>query len=321
MSILLMPALLALAAPATPPAEVSAVPIEATGPQAPLSGSLVRAGDHAPVVLIIPGSGPTDRDGNNPMGVKAQPYRLLAEALFRQGVASVRTDKRGLFASRAAAADPNAVTIADYVQDTRSWISAARQQTGASCIWLLGHSEGGLIALATVAQSDQSICGVILVAAPGRPLGDIIKAQLQANPANGPLLEAANGIIDQLAGGKRVEVAEIPPPLAPLFRPAIQDFLISAFALDPAQLIARAHVPVLITQGGRDIQIGVADAERLKQAQPAARLVVLPNMNHVLKQVSTADRAANVATYGNPDLPLAPGLVDAITAMIARRAP
>jgi hypothetical protein len=109
----LIPAFLA-AALAAAPVPVG-TPIEAPGPLAPLKGTLLGSeGVPRATVLIIPGSGPTDRDGNNPMGVAAAPYRLLAEALTKRGVATVRIDKRGMFGSRAAIADGNAVTIADY---------------------------------------------------------------------------------------------------------------------------------------------------------------------------------------------------------------
>jgi uncharacterized protein len=133
---LLLAALLALA-PATE------LPVTAPGPQGPLAGTLTAAGKDAPVVLILPGSGPTDRDGNNVLGVTAAPYRLLAEALAQHGIASVRIDKRGLFGSRAAVPDPSAVTIGDYAADAHAWVAVARARTGARCVWLLGGAAAG----------------------------------------------------------------------------------------------------------------------------------------------------------------------------------
>ena len=124
-----------------------------------------------PVVLIIPGSGPTDRNGNSSGGILAAPYRLLAEALVARGVTTVRIDKRGLAGSAGATPDGNAVTINDYVSDVHAWMAVIRQQTSASCIWLLGHSEGGLIAMAP-AKNQSDICGLILVSTAGRPMGD-----------------------------------------------------------------------------------------------------------------------------------------------------
>lgn len=309
---LLAYALAALLAGATVQSDISA-----PGPNGPLKGTLTSAGKaDAPVVLIIPGSGPTDRDGNSPLGVKAATYRLLAEELAAKGVSTVRIDKRGMFASAGAVPDANAVTIEDYARDTRAWVEAARQRTGAGCVWLLGHSEGGLVALAA-AQRDEGICGLVLVATAGRPLGDVLKDQLRANPANAPLLEQATAAVDALAAGKRVDVRTLPPPLARLFQPAVQGFLISAFALNPPKLAGAARKPILIVQGERDIQVGVADAQALKAAAPSSTLALLPNSNHVLKRVATDDRGANVATYADPNLPLAPGVTDAIATFVA----
>lgn len=293
-----------------------AMPIEAAGPQGPLAGTLLRPGGaQTAAALILPGSGPTDRDGNNPLGVKAAPYRLLAQGLAARGIATVRIDKRGMFASAKAMPDPNAVTIPDYVTDTSSWVQAIRAKTGAPCVWLIGHSEGGLVALAA-AQQVEGLCGLVLVAAPGRPLGEVIRDQLRANPFNAPLLPPAEAAIDALTAGQRVDPATLPQPLLPLFRPEVQGFLISAFALDPAALAAKVKLPLLVVQGGKDIQVPVADAERLAAANPAAKLAVLPGVNHVLKDVAGDSRADNVATYAAPDLPLGEGVVAMIAGFI-----
>ncbi|KAA0969810.1 lysophospholipase [Aureimonas fodinaquatilis] len=289
--------------------------IQAPGPDGPLQGTLVLPAVDSPIVLMIPGSGPTDRDGNNPLGVNAAPYRLLAEGLAEQGIGSVRIDKRGMFGSQAAVADANAVTLDDYVHDTGIWVDAVRARTGATCVWLLGHSEGGLVALASAAKTN-NLCGLILVATAGRPLGDVLKEQLQANPANTQLLAAANHAIDELSAGRLVETATLPPELMPLFNPDVQRFLISTFALDPAELAGGIAVPLLIAQGQTDLQVSGSDAERIKQAAPDAELAILPDTNHVMKQVGPDDRDANLATYAAADLPLAPGVVDSIASFI-----
>ncbi|NVN03925.1 MULTISPECIES: alpha/beta hydrolase [Asaia] len=271
-----------------------------------------------PIVLIIPGSGPTDRDGNSPLGVRAAPYKLLAEGLAGQGIGSVRIDKRGMFGSLSAVSNANAVTIDDYVHDIGAWVDVIRARTGVRCVWLLGHSEGGLVAL-EAASKVEHLCGLILVATAGRPLGDVLKEQLRANPSNMALLVAADHAIDELSAGRRVDTMNLPTVLTPLFNPAVQDFLISAFRLDPAVLAAKIAKPVLIVQGQRDLQISVADAGRLKQAAPHATLVTLPDANHALKQVSSDDRSANLATYGAENLPLALGVVDDIARFVKSR--
>jgi uncharacterized protein len=263
------------------------------------------------VVLIIPGSGPTDRDGNNPAGILAAPYRLLAEDLAVRGVTTVRIDKRGLGGSAGATPDGNAVTIPDYVTDVHAWTTVIRHRTGAPCVWLLGHSEGGLVAMATSA-TEPDLCGLILVAAAGRPMGEVLRDQLRANPANAPLVDRALAAIDELEAGKRVDTSDMAPPLMRLFNPNVQGFLISAFSYDPAKLLKGYAKPVLILQGLRDMQVHEVDAKILKDADPNATLVLLPNVNHVLKSVSSDDRRANIAAYSNASLPLAPGVVSAI---------
>lgn len=299
----------------TAPAEV---PIEAPGPQAALAGTMLRsAGGEGPVALIIPGSGPTDRDGNSPLGIKAASYRLLAQGLAAKGITTVRIDKRGMFGSDAAVADANAVTIADYVSDTAAWVRQIRDETGAPCVWLIGHSEGGLVSLAA-AQQVEGLCGLVLVAAPGRPMGEVIRAQLRANPANASLLPAAEVTIDRLTAGEKVEAETLPQPLLPLFGPAVQDYLISAFALDPSELAKRADLPMLIVQGGKDLQVPVEDARRLAAANPSAALEILPDANHVLKDVAGDSPTDNLATYRNPDLPLAKAVIATIAGFIRR---
>lgn len=298
---------------APPTAPIGPMEMEASGPLGPLKGTFVEASDpRAPTVLILPGSGPADRDGNSPLGVTAAPYRLLAEELAARGISSLRVDKRGLFGSAEAVADANAVTVDDYVEDAHAWTRKLTEHTGAGCTWLLGHSEGGLVALAA-AQDDPSVCGLILVATPGRPLGDVIKEQIRRNPANASFLDQAESAIDALTAGHEVDTTGMPAPLASLFAPEVQGFLMSALALDPAALASQVSKPILIVQGESDVQVGVEDAERLKANARVATLVRLENVNHVLKIAAPDDLPGNLATYSNSALPLAPGVVEAIS--------
>ena len=293
-------------------------PLTAPGPLAPLSATLLDAGKRAPVVVIIPGSGPTDRDGNNPLGVTAASYRLLAQALARKGISSVRIDKRGMFGSKASIANGNDVTIAAYAADAHAWARAARGVTGARCVWLLGHSEGSLVALAA-AQDRRDLCGVISVAGVGRKFGAVIREQLTSNPANAPILAPALAALSSLEQGQRVDSKTLPAPLQPLFGEAVQPYLINLMAQDPARLAGALKLPLLIVQGERDLQVKVADARALAAAQPKARLVLVPGVNHVLKTVATDDPAANFATYADPSLPISPAVVDAIAAFVKPR--
>ena len=310
--------LLAIAALlAATPAVAAPTPVELTapGPQGALAGTLLDPDSKAPLVLIIPGSGPTDRDGNSPLGVAGGPYRQLAEALAAKGIATLRIDKRGLFGSRAAVADPNAATTGGYADDVQAWSKVARARTGRKCVWLLGHSEGGMVAL-VAAQRSEGLCGVILLSAIGRPMATVLRDQFRENPANASILAAALGAIDSLEAGKRVPAATLPMPLPAIFSDAIQGYWIDLFSHDPAKLIASLKLPVLILQGTRDIQVSVADAEALKRAQPKAVLTLLPGINHVFRPVASDDRMANLATYGDATLPISPDVAAAVARFV-----
>lgn len=290
--------------------------VEIPGGPAPLKGTMLRpeGAQGGPVVVILAGSGPTDRDGNSPLGVKGATYRLLAEGLADQGIASIRVDKRGMFASGPAAADPNAVTVDILAADALAWAAKARAETGAPCAWLAGHSEGALVAL-IAGQDNTGVCGLILLSGAGRPIGEVLREQLRANPANAALLPQALAAIETLEAGKEVDTTGMAPALLPLFHKSIQAFWRAEMAYDPADLVAAYKGPVLILQGSTDIQVSVTDANRLKAARPTAKLVVLNGVNHLLK-AAPADRAANVATYSDPSLPLAPGVVEAVADFI-----
>jgi hypothetical protein len=301
-----------------PPVAAQGVEIETAGPAGLLKGTfLAAAAPDAPVLLIIPGSGPTDRDGNSPLGVKAASYRLLAEALAARGVSSARVDKRGMFGS-AAAGDPNKATVGGYAADIRSWVKALRGRTGARCIWVLGHSEGALMTLAAAAHDSDGICGIVLVSGAGRRISDVLREQLGGSPQFAPHLERAMTAIARLEAGQRVDTAGMDGVLMSLFAPQVQDYLIDLFKHDPAGLAARVRVPMLVLQGGQDLQTGEADARRVAAANPRARLVLLPQVNHVLKAVAGDDRGANAATYSDPSLPLAPGVAEAIAEFVKR---
>ncbi|MEL7691621.1 alpha/beta hydrolase [Citromicrobium bathyomarinum] len=278
-----------------------------------LAGSIAGTlAEGTPAILIVPGSGPTDRDGNSPLGIAAQSYKLLADALAQRGIASVRIDKRGMFGSAGAVPDANDVIVGDYVSDIESWAETISARTGGECVWLLGHSEGGIISMAAAAKDPARYCGLLLVATPGVNTGDVMRAQLAANPANAPIMPQVDAIIAKLKAGESVPLDAMHPGLIPLFGPQVQGFVGSMLRQEPAELIAAHDLPVLIVNGREDLQTPAADAEALAGARPDATLVLLDGVNHVLKQVPPADRAANIASYGNPDLPLAPGLAEAI---------
>ncbi|WP_312220073.1 alpha/beta fold hydrolase [Brevundimonas sp.] len=295
-------------------------PVESPSSPAPLHGTLLTPeGETRAAAVIIPGSGPTDRDGNSPQfGIQAATYRLLAEGLAERGVATVRIDKRGIGESAAAGPSEADLRFSAYTEDARAWAAETATKTGRPCAWLIGHSEGALVALAAVAakpegEGDDKICGLVLLSGAGRPAGVVLREQLNALPE--PLKTEAYAAVDELEAGRTV--ADPPASLAALFRPSVQPYLISWLTLDPAKLAAAYDGPVFIGQGTTDIQVTIADAEALKIAQPRAELAIWDGVNHVLK-VTPAERAANVATYMDPAQPLAPGVVEAVADFMLR---
>lgn len=279
---------------------------------AALRGTLLTPEAPTAVAVILPGSGPTDRDGNSPMGVAASTYRLLAEGLAEQGIATVRIDKRGIAASAAAGLDETRLRFDDYAADARAWATEAASRAGKPCAWLIGHSEGALVALKAVESGDDKICGLILLSGAGRPAGVVIREQLQAGMPE-PLKTQAFAVLTELEAGRTV--ADTPPALAALFRPSVQPYLISWLPLDPAALLAAYDGPVFIGQGTTDLQVTVTDAQALAAADPKATLILWDGVNHLLK-TAPADRAANLATYADPALPLAPGVAQDVAAFI-----
>ena len=273
-----------------------------------------------PPILMIAGSGPTDRDGDSPLGVRAKTYRLLAEGLAARGLTTLRYDKRGVAASRAAGPGSQAdARIEHYADDARAWARLLKVRTGASCVWLLGHSEGALLA-ELAAQKNPDVCGLVLVSGMGRRMADVLRQQMKANSANAPLLPQALPAVDELEAGRTVDSSGFHPALQPLFHSSMQPFLISMMRPDPAALLRDLDRPVLVLHGSTDLQTTIEDAERLAAASPRAKLVTLEGVNHVLKS-APADRAANAATYADPSLPLAPGVVEAVADFVLSNSP
>lgn len=301
--------ILSLAATAMEPEEVT-IP----GPEGPLAGTLVDPGANAPAIVIIPGSGPTDRNGDNKLAGNHGMFRQLAEALAERGIATLRADKRGMFGSSEAIPDANNVRLADYVDDARGWAGLLAER-GKPCAWLMGHSEGGLVAN-LAAQDPEGLCGIIIVAGPGETIGTALRAQLskQLPPA---WMEAVEAKIAILEGGEHVDPSDLPhPSLQAMFGEHIQGFLIDMLQQDPGAMIANVTIPVLLIYGSEDIQIPATDGKVLAEANPNAKLVTLEGLNHVLANVPVGDMAANMATYRGSDAKLDMRVVDAIAAFV-----
>ena len=171
--------------------------------------------------------------------------------------------------------------------------------------------------VSAAAEGRADVCGLILVSGAGRPVLDVMREQLRASPAFAGVLPEAFHAIDELKAGRHVDPAGMSPAIAQLFAPRVQDFMMSAYAADPVAILRQARKRTLILQGSTDMQTSLEDA-RLLNAVPHSRLVILDGVNHVLKE-APADRAANLATYTNPDLPISDKVARAIANFVKSR--
>jgi pimeloyl-ACP methyl ester carboxylesterase len=282
-------------------------------PTGTLAGTLTvpsGAPGAVPIVLIVAGSGPTDRNGNNGPA-QGNTYLLLAQALASRGIAAVRYDKRGVGASAAALVSESDSRFDTYVDDVAAWQRLLRTDARFSRLIVAGHSEGSLLGMIAVQRAPAD--AYVSLEGAGRPAPVVLREQLQ--PKLPPDLYAqADTTLTQLQAGHTV--ADPPPQLAMLFRPSVQPYLISWFAYDPAAEIAKVRIPATIVQGTADIQVSMVDAHALAAAEPAAKLVVVEDMNHVLKYApDTSTQQALLAGYSDPSLPIEPHVVDAISAL------
>jgi pimeloyl-ACP methyl ester carboxylesterase len=267
-----------------------------------LAGTLATADGADTIVVLVSGSGPTDRDGNQPT-LRNDSLRLVAEGLASLGVSTLRYDKRGAGHSVVHGFREEDVQLQTYADDVVRWVEWLRRRGPHRHIGLLGHSEGGLVASLAANRAQASF--VVLLETPGRPVDQVLQAQLDRKlPPE--LAKQAAAIIGELKAGRTV--ADVPEPLRFVFRPGVQPYWISMFSHPPTELVRGLAMPLLIVQGNQDLQVELSDAQRLSSAQPAASACLVQGMNHVLKTVATpADQGK---AYSDPSVPLSKEVLD-----------
>ena len=290
-------------------------PIELNTPTGTLYGSLVlpKSDKPVPVVLIIAGSGPTDRNGNNTQGGRNDSLKKLAWRLAQNNIASVRFDKRGIAQSQPAAPDERTLNLDQYVTDAVAWGNLLKADPRFADVFVLGHSEGALIA--SLAAPAMDAAGVISIAGTARPVGQVLREQLQRNNMPPGLLQRSVELIHTLESGRTDD--NVPEALQVIFRPSVQPYLISLMRYDPAKAFAALKMPALIIQGTHDIQVDVNDARLLKAAKPDADLALIEGMNHVMRIVPM-DMKRQVQSYNDPNQRLSSELGDRMVRFITK---
>jgi uncharacterized protein len=262
--------------------------------------------ERPPVALLIAGSGSTDHDGNGPQ-IKPATLKKLSEQLAARKIATLRYDKRGAGGWKPEFGRPDDFRFKDYVDDAAALVNYLRSSGKFSRVILVGHSEGGLVAI--LAARRVPVDRLVLLATAARRQGDLLKAQLEKTLAPEmfkPIAEA----IDAIMSGRIVD----PPPAGLAIPPSMQPGIASAFTEDPVDSLKLIEAPTLIVGGGRDRQLARLDFAALGAASPAAKTLWLPEMNHVL--VDVADEGDDLAAYNQPERALDTVLIDSVAAFI-----
>ena len=258
--------------------------------------------ERPPVVLLIAGSGSTDHDGNGPQ-VKPATLKKLSEQLVARKIATLRYDKRGAGGWKPEYGRPEDFRFKDFVEDSVALVNYLRSSGKFSQVIVAGHSEGGLVAILTARRVP--IDRLVLLVTAARRQGDLVKAQLEKKLPPDKLQPIVKAI-DAMMAGQIVD----PPPQGLLIAPSMQPGIASAFVEDPIDPLKLIDRPTLIIGGGRDLQVARLDFIALSAASPLAKTAWLPDMNHVL--VDVTDEEDNLAAYNQPERPLDTGLVDAV---------
>lgn len=261
-----------------------------------------------PVALIIAGSGPTDRNGNQGFSLQSNTYKLLAEGLAEKGIASLRYDKQGVGGSENAMLSEEETIFHSMVNDAGLFIDYLKKQKRFNEIIVIGHSEGALVG--KLLAQEKEVDKLISVAGAGRPISEILVEQINAQDSS--LAIETKRITDAILAGD--SISEVPQQLQGLFRESIIPYLSSWLPIDPLVELKKAKIPCLVVQGERDIQVKVEDAKILSEAENA-ELVLFEKMNHVLKD-APEDRQGNMMTYIDKKKPLTEGLIQHIADFI-----
>ena len=279
-----------------------------------LAGTLILppTGKIFKLVVIQAGSGPTDRNGNSGNALKANSYRLIAEALSKKNIATLLIDKRGVGKSMGAMKSEASIRFDDYADDLADWISFIKKDKRIGKIFIAGHSEGSLVGM--IAAQKEKVNGYISIAGAGESIDKIITWQYAQQ------LPKAAVVVDSLLSRMRnkQKIDTVPPYLLSILRPSVQPYILSWMLHDPCAEIKKLTVPILILQGTTDIQVEVKQAEMLKACKPTATLKIITGMNHILKE-APIDRTKNIATYSDGTLPIMPGLVDLIAEFVNKK--
>ena len=268
---------------------------------------LPETSEKKPLIIIIAGSGPTDRNGNQNM-MKNNSLKFLAEELYNKGIATYRYDKRILKIMKSGTIDEKKIKFDDFIDDAIAVTDYFQSDTRFEKIFILGHSQGSLVGM--IAAKDKAD-GFISIAGAGQEIDDVIVDQL-SKQAPGLVENARKSFDDLRVNGVAQNYS---PGLASIFRPQIQPFIYNWMQYNPQEELDKLSIPILIINGDKDLQVQVSEAEKLQAVKPDAMYKVIPKMNHVLKEIEGND-LENSKSYNQYNLPVSKELITTITQFI-----
>lgn len=258
------------------------------------------------LAIIIAGSGPTDRDGNQNF-LKNNSLKKLAVNLTNNNIATYRYDKRIVKQLKSNNLDKN-IIFDHFVTDAKSVIDYFKSTKNFNKIYVIGHSQGSLVGM--LAAKDRAD-GFISLAGAGQSIDQVIIEQVNKTAPN--FTEDTKRIFKTLKEGKTT--TDYPMALSSIFNIEIQKFMINWMKYNPTEVLSTLNIPILVINGTKDLQVSESEAKLLKEANKDATLKIIENMNHVLVTIE-GDDLENSKSYAETQRPIAEGLIDTITNFI-----
>ncbi len=286
------------------------IPVSVTTDGITLHGTVTRPATPVATVLLLSGSGHTDRNGNSTGTLQTDGIKLLAHGLADKAIASLRIDKRGVGQSTSTVIDEASLTIDHYIEDACLWFDTLQANRDLP-VYFAGHSEGALVALAAALQRP-SASGFISITGTLLRVFTLLEHQLQKNLAP-QLYRQAIEILNSIR--HRQPLPTIPDALKSVFRPEVHRYLRSWEALDPVQLYNRLKIPHLLVSGTADIQIPIQNEPIQAIHSDLASVLVIDGMTHTLKTVTTSEQSQS-RYYTDPSIPVTDKLIDGIVEFI-----
>jgi pimeloyl-ACP methyl ester carboxylesterase len=258
--------------------------------------------DKPTLAIIIAGSGPTDRNGNQNF-LKSNNLKKLAENLSNHNIATFRYDKRIVKQIKRGNVDKY-IMFDNFVTDAISVIEYFKKTNAYSKIYVIGHSQGSLVGM--LAAKDQ-VDGFISLSGAGQSIDSVIIDQVQKTA---PMYtEDTKRVFGILRTG--ITTPDYPLALSSFFSIEIQPFMMNWMQYNPQNEIKALNMPILIINGTKDLQVSVEEAKLLKEASQHADLKIIDKMNHVLFIIE-GDDLENSKSYNESSRTISQEMVTAI---------